>query len=263
MFSDGIVYVQGDMRNIGAGSPDTWSEYDRIEPNFREVIEKLYTPKAYKALHYHPNTFKRIFELPGMTFDKLEIFKLEDKNFALKTSESSRSPYLIIFETARHMIKSIHRSMLQNIVARQVDDVSIFVNMSFACETSIEWTPEPIGRSMSGTFFKQTTLKGFFPYFSNLSADLDEIMFFFTYANTDRIVLVTAPNHERKMAIEFVRKQGVMQFFDKVCAQCGKTGNLDKCPCKAVRYCCTECHRAHWPLHKVDCEWVCKKHQRE
>jgi hypothetical protein len=79
-------------------------------------------------------------------------------------------------------------------------------------------------------------------------------MFFFTCSHTDRIALVTAPDSEREAAIAFVRAHGVMQFFDKVCACCGKTGNdLFKCPCKAVRYCCSECQRTQWPLHKTVC----------
>ena len=102
---------------------------------------------------------------------------------------------------------------------------------------------------------KRIVLKGFFPYLCNHSAILEELMFFFSNAATGRLALVTGPAHERMALMTFVRKHGVMQFFDKVCAQCGKTGDLDKCPCRAVRYCCVECFRAHWPAHREACEW--------
>lgn len=241
----GDLYAYEEMHDvgIGPGSPDGWSEYAGIAPSFRRVLETFYTPAAYKALHYSPSTFKRIYELPGMQFDALEIFKLE-KNSTFKplTSERSRAPYAIIFAAARQMVRSNHRNILRNLIERRTDDVSPFINMGFACES----------RGAEGAI----VVKGFFPYFSNSSAALGEIMFFFTCARTDRLALVTAPSDERQRATDFIRAHGVMHFFDRICAQCGlAASDLFKCPCRAVRYCCTDCHHAHWPRHKAVCEW--------
>ena len=262
-------YAHEEMHSVGVGpgSPDSWDSYQHIDPKFREMLETLYTPAAYKALHYYPNTFKPIFKLPSLPFSKLEIFKLEDdtERFVPVVSEASRSPYLPIFSAAQRMVRSIHRNVLQNIVARRTEDVSSFVNLGFACESSIEWGSEPGPRAGpprlmncggANPLFRRIVLKGFYPHFCNRSAALDEIMFFFTRAETDCLALVTVPADERPKAIQFICDNGKLQLFDKVCAQCGKTGNdLFKCPCKAVRYCCAECQRAHWAQHRDVCEW--------
>jgi hypothetical protein len=257
-------YCHEEMHSVGIGaqSPnDDWKEYARINPTFREMLETLYTPRAYKALHYDPSTFKRLFELPGQSFDQLEIFRLETdgKSFA---PVADRSPYLPIFAAAQQMVRANHRNSLNNLLAGRTEDIDCFVNMGFACESSVEWMSEPGERAgttprMADPRFKRMVLKGYFPYLSNRSAALDELMFFFTCASTDRIALVAAPDSEREACIDFIRKRGAMQLFDKVCAQCGKTGNdLFKCPCKAVRYCCADCQRAHWAAsHKAVCAW--------
>ena len=268
--SSGVFYTYEEMHNvgIGPGSPNSWEQYTRINPVFREALETLYTPAAYKALHYHPSTFKRLLELPGTPSDRIKIFRMDlSGDFVQKISEADRSPYIPIIERARVTMKANHRNILLSLINGRTDDVSIFVNMGFACESAIEWADEPGERagpprmmSIGGADprFRRNVLKGFFPYFSNLSVKLDEIMFFFTHAETDRPALVTGPSSERQAVIGFIRKHGVMQFFDKVCTQCGKTGNdLYKCPCKAVRYCCQECYHAHWPAHKQVCEWRC------
>ena len=264
--SGGIDYSHEEMHNvgIGPGSPNSWEEYAFISPVMRELLDTVYTPAAYKSLHYHPNTFKLIYELPGMTFDQLKIFKQENKSFIPKLCNNDRIPYLPIFNAGKQLIKTNHRNILQSLIARNTEDVSVFVNMGFACESFMEWTTEPGERKGPPRLMncggadprlRRIILKGYFPYFSNLSIALGEIMFFFTYAPTGRLALVTAPDDEREAAIDFIRKNGVMQHFDKICAQCGKTGEFGKCPCKAVRYCCDECHRAHWPLHREVCEW--------
>jgi hypothetical protein len=263
----GTFYTYEEMHSvgIGPGSPDSWEHYAHIDPVFRQTLETLYTPAAYKALHYDPDTFKRIFRLPGMSFDALEIFKLYDGKTTPLISAEDRGPYRPIFEAARVMVRSNHRNMLQNLVERRTDDVNVFVNMGWATESHMEWTAEPgpragparlIGVGGEDPRLRRMVLRGFFPYLNNLSAALDEIMFFFPGARTDRLMLVTAPSDARRQAIEFIRQNGLVHFFKKVCAQCGKAGNdLFKCQCKAVRYCCAECQRAHWPVHKGLCAW--------
>jgi len=267
-------YTHEEMHSvgIGPGSPNSWEEYAFINPVMRELLETMYTPTAYKALHYDPNTFKCIYQLPGMSFNDLQIFGFKNNNFTPKTSTTDRSPYLPIFDAGRQMVKTNHRNVLKSLIARNTEDMSVFVNMGFACESHTEWTSEPGERKGPPRLmncggadprFRRIVLKGFFPYFNNLSVALGEVMFFFTYAATGRLALVTAPDDEREAAVTFIREHGVMQFFDKVCAQCGKTGDLHKCPCKAVRYCCSECHRAHWPLHKEVCEWWVRRSAAE
>lgn len=251
-----FLYAYEEMHDLGIGpeSPATWGEYASITPSFRQVLETFYTPSAYKALHYNPNTFKRIYELPGMQhFEELEIFKLEKNNneFIPLTSTSSRSPYAIIFAAARQMIRVNHRNILRNLIERRTDDVSPFVNMGFVCESRRCCNiPGEEEEKKGGVIL----LAGFFPYFSNSSVALGETMFFFSCARTNRLALVTAPNEERQRATDFIRAHGVMHLFDRICAYCGiAASDLYKCPCKAVRYCSTDCHHAHWPRHKVAC----------
>lgn len=244
--ADVNAYAYEEMHDmgIGPGSADAWSGYAMISPSFRRMVEPLFTPSAFKALHYNPATFKRIYELPGMAFHMLEIFKFENGIFI---PPSSRAPYHIVFNAARQMVRMNHRNILRNIIERRTDDISPFVNMGFVFESRFGWWGEEADRQM--------LYKGFFPYFSNSSVSLAEIMFFFIHAETDRLVLVTAPTSERRRATDFIRAHGAMHFFDKVCAQCGLTGSdMYKCPCKAVRYCSTECQHAHWPLHSEMCE---------
>lgn len=41
------------------------------------------------------------------------------------------------------------------------------------------------------------------------------------------------------------------------CAACGKDGAVKKCSgCKVVRYCCEDCQRANWSVHKESCKKV-------
>ena len=243
-------YSHEELHNvgIGPGSPDSWDEYSCISPNFKELLKTMYTPAAYKGLHYNASTFKHLFKLTGLSFESLEIFKLDGTKFVPLISELHRAPYRSIHLGGQMTARNNHRGALQNIIARRTDDISPFVNMGFACESIVTYADDPCER--------RTMLRGFFSYLCNLSVALNEIMFFFTYAQTGRLALVTAPDYEREKAIAFVRERGVMQFFDKVCAQCGKTGNdLFKCPCRAVRYCCAVCSSVHWPMHKETCDW--------
>lgn len=250
---------------IGPGSPNSWDEYSNISPDFKELLQTMYTPAAYKGLHYNSNTFKHLYTLTGLPFKHLEIFKLDGKKIVPLISELCRAPYRPIHLCAQITIRNNHRGALQNITARRTDDISPFVNMGFACESIVTYADEPGPREGPARLahlhgndprFRRTMLKGFFPYLCNLSVALGEIMFFFTYAQTGRLALVTAPDYEREKAITFMREHGVMQLFDKVCAQCGKTGDdLYKCKCRGVRYCCIECSKAHWPMHKDTCEW--------
>jgi hypothetical protein len=253
-----MLYTHEEMHSvgIGPGSPDSWDDYPQINSAFRDSVKGLYSPAAYKALHFDRFTFKRLFELPGTPSDRVKIFKMEGGCFVPRISEGDRSPYLPIIEAARRTMKANHRNILQALINGQTENVSVFLNMGFACESSIFWTADQNSAAGPPATPYRSILQGYFPYFSNLSAKLGEFMVFFTLAETDRIALATAPSSERRAVIEFLRRNGVMQFFDKVCARCGKTGDdLWKCPCKALRFCSWECHELHWPIHREDCEW--------
>ena len=248
---------------IGPGSPASWDGYPSIPSRVQDVLHTVLTPAAYRSVLYQPNTFKRIYELPGMAFDQLEIFRRQNGEFTAQKSKKERSPYRSIFHKGQELVRDNHRNALRNIIAGTTDDVSVFVNMAFISKSYTEWTEGlKVCLEKTDPRYRRVVLKGYFPYASNLSTELGEIMFFFAYAPTDRLALVTVPTDERAAAVDFIIKNGAMQLFDKVCAQCGKTGGggeLDKCPCKTVRYCCVECYREHWPLHKADCEWYAAK----
>ncbi len=218
----------------------------------------MMTPAAYKAMHYHPETFGGIFALRRMRFEDLAIFRIctrqtpppaqtELERFTVVrcdgsvvdtlVSEAERSVYRAIFAQSRDQIGRNHRAVVQNTRDGNMQDVDSFVSMGFSfamhrCDHRL-------------------VLKGFYPYFS--AVDRGQCMLFFTHAELHRLVLITVSVVERVHALNFILTHGVLHTFDKMCAHCGKTGGLLKCACRAVRYCSRECQDKHWASHKAEC----------
>ena len=225
------------MREIGlnTGSPDTWDAYPTLTPFICEMLDSIMSPAAYKALHFHTGTFERILSIDQTPFDKLPIFKcFGSGKFKQLESQPARAPYVGPFEYARDIIS-------RNRIALKTQDINAIENMSFAVSAGMEGTGAE-GRLM---------VKGFHPYFTDSFKTPPEHMFMFFHAELDQIVMATSgvPDH----AVQFMIKTGKAQLFDKLCAWCGKTGNLLKCKCKIVRYCGCDCQRRHWASHSHEC----------
>ena len=227
------------MREIGLGSenPNSWDAYPSLTPLSCEMLDSVMSPAAYKALHFHRDTFERILSIDQVQFDRLSIFKCFDTGGARQLgSQSLRAPYIGHFEYAR---ETVSRNRL--VVAQNAGDIRLLENMSFAVSVGTD------GVGTGGRLM----VKGFYPYFASMMEDLDEYMFMYFHSELDCIAMVTSTVPE--CAVQFMLKTGSVQVFDKLCAWCGRTGDLHKCPCKVVRYCGRECQVLHWVSHAGEC----------
>ena len=258
-------YLVQDAQALGITSAPggSWDDYPTMDPYMRELMRTSMTPQAFVVLHYTPSTFEKIFKLITTRFETVPIFKKEG-NIFVELAKRSQAPYRPIFACMQTLLKHNLETIQHNIRNNKQDSISTgFQNLAFVTESRVKMTTETASerynalssfiRPQYGGDVRSTSVDGFFPYFSNRSDALGEIMFYFHHAKLKGPVLVTAPVDEREAAIAFLRAHGTLHPFDKFCAVCGRTGGLLKCPCKRVRYCCAECQHADWPEHKVGC----------
>lgn len=255
---DGNLNIYGRMHGIGLGpgSSNNWDDYPSIPQLTRVALGSIITPSAYKELHFHPDSFAGIYPLSQMGFKALVIFKISESNAPPAATEhaeltavvkdietvivqDTRSAYCKIFELARAALKHNIQVSNRNRITGNTQDVESLFNMAFAF---------PVEQGDSESY----AAKGFFPYFSLNHEALNESVFFFFHERLNRIVMVAAAT--RAHALNFMLKHGRRHAFDKLCAQCGRTGDLRKCSCcRMVRYCSTECQGEHWAKHRVEC----------
>jgi hypothetical protein len=264
----GVYSLSGAMHGIGIGpgSSNKWSEYPALTPVLRDALDGMMTPNAFKALHYHINTFDKLFHLRRMRFAELAIFRIGNHgslpspteldgftvvNYAgsivdtLQT-EVDRSVYRPVFIRSRDRMGYNYRLFIRNVREGNTHDVDSLVGMGFAFA---------MHRSDQSPYL---VLRGFYPYFS--ACDSDNVMLFFFHQVLERVVLIITPTAEREHALNFIRMHGMLHTFDKICALCGKTGGLQKCSgCKTVRYCDCDCQTKHWPSHKAECRAARKR----
>ena len=245
---------------IGPGSPNSWDAYPLISPEMRSALSALITPKAYKAMHYHPDTFNKLFHLGQMAFSDLMIFQIKNKtakppsqteltgftvvkrgdaSIELLLRDSDRSAFAAIFEGSRAAMDHNSRVFNRNLLAGNTEDIESLPGMGFSFA---------LRRYDNPPFL---VLKGFYPYFSD--GDANQCFFIFFHSTLSRLALISVPTAKREHALGFILEHSELHTFDKVCAACGKTGGLGKCKCGAVRYCDVECQTLHWPLHKTEC----------
>jgi hypothetical protein len=259
------TYLVQDAQALGITSApgSSWDDYPSMCPFFREVMRTTMTPKAFVELYYTASTFEKIFGLITARFEMVPIFRKEGKIF-VELGKKSQAPYRPIFACMQSLLKHNLQTIEDNIRNNQRDSISRgFQNIAFVTASRVKMTTEVVSerfnalssftRPQYGEDVQSTSVDGFFPYFSNRSDALGEIMFYFHHSNLKGPALVTAPVQEREAAITFLRARSTLHTFDKFCAVCGKTGGLLKCPCKRVRYCCAECQHADWPEHRAGC----------
>ena len=260
-------YLVQDAQALGINTSApgvSWDDYPSMCPFLREVIRTTMTPKAFVELHYTPSTFGKIFGLITTRFETVPIFRKEG-NIFVELGKHSQAPYRPIHTCMQTLLKHNLQTINDNIRNNKRDSISNgFQNLAFVTESRVKMTTEEVVSErfnalssftlqQYGEHVQSTSVDGFFPYFSNRSDALGEIMFYFHHAKLKGPVLVTAPVEEREAAITFLRTHSTLHTFDKICAVCGKTGGLLKCPCKRVRYCSAECQHADWPEHKAGC----------
>jgi hypothetical protein len=258
-------YSVQDLQVVGITSAPglSWDDYPLMDPIMRELMRITMTPQAFIKLHYTPSTFGNIFKLITTRFETVPIYKKEG-NIFVELGKKSQAPYRPIFANAQTLLTHNLQTIQDNIRNNKQDSISTgFQNLAFVYESRVNMTAETgseryntlssLIRPQYGWDVVSTTVDGFFPYFSNRSNALGEIMFFFHHAKLKGPALVTAPVEEREAAITFLRTHSTLHTFEKYCAICGKTGGLLKCPCKRVRYCSVECQHADWPEHKAGC----------
>lgn len=227
------------MREIGLnpGSPDTWDAYPALTPFMCEMLDSVMSPAAYKALHFHKETFERILSIDQTRFEQLPIFKCYGSGKIKQLqSQPARAPYVGPFEYARETVSRNRTS-----IALNTQDINSIENMAFAVSAGMEGTGEE-GRLM---------VKGFHPYYAASFKDPTEYMFMFFHQELNQIAMATSTVPDN--AVQFMLRTGTMQLFDKLCSWCGKTGQLLKCKCKIVRYCGCDCQRSHWASHAHEC----------
>ena len=222
---------------VNFASTDTWDAYPALTPLMCEMLDTVMSPAAYTALHFHKDTFERILSIDQLQFEQLPIFKCFDNGKSKQLhSHPTRAQYIAVFNYARDTVAS-NRIALNS----QTREIGLIQNMAFAVSSGFE------GTGAEG----RLTVKGFHPYFSESFENPSEYVFVFFHTELDQIVMATsaAPDH----AVQFMLRTGTMQLFDKLCAWCGKIGQLAKCKCKIVRYCCRDCQVRHWASHSKEC----------
>ena len=263
----GNLNIYGKMSNIGLGpgSPNNWEDYPTLPPLMQAALNAIITPSAYKALHFHPDSFAQVYGLRNMRVKDVMIFKIHEPTTAadvpapteheeltvVKTDASAvllpqpsrheLSAYRAIIGTAITVIGRNHRAAIHCRNTGRTQDIDALLNMAFAF--AIEQEDDP----------SRLTAKGFYPYFSLNHEALNESVFFFFHEHLNRVIMVASAT--RAHALNFILKHGRRHAFDKTCAFCGKTGDLRKCSCcKMVRYCSKGCQDEHWARHKVECK---------
>ena len=264
---DYLCYDSQTITTAIDGSGLSWDDYPLMSPYLREVMRAHMTPKAFIELHHAPSTFGNIFRLIGTRPETVPVFRKEGSIF-VELAKRSHAPYRPILACMQILLKYNRSTIEKNAgAARSIHDG--FQNMAIVteCRTNLrsmdDQTVVVAGakryealsafvRPRFGGDVHSTHTAGFFPYLSNRSDALGEIMFCFHHAARRTLVLVTAPIEAREDAIAFLRAHSTLHPFDKHCAVCGKTGDLRKCPCKRVRYCSAECQQMDWPEHKEE-----------
>ena len=246
---------------IGAGSPNTeWDAYPLLSAEMRGALDGMITPKAYKAMHYHKDTFAKLFGLGQMAFPDLLIYHIGDTvarpptqtelpgftvvrrgdaPIELLLRESDRSAFLKVFAESRFVMEHNRRVFEHNLRSGNTEEVDALCGLGFSFA---------LGRYDTSPFL---VLKGFYPYFTD--GDSNRIFFIFFHSTLSRLALISAPVTQREHALSFILEHSELHTFTKICAACGKTGGLRKCKCEAVRYCNHECQTLHWAAHKADC----------
>ena len=133
----GVYAPAGAMHGIGLGpgSPNTWAEYPALRPELQGALDSIMTPKAFKALHNHSDTFDKLFGLRQMRFAELAIFRIGvHSSPASQTevdgctvvscagsivetlrAEADRSVYRVAFMQSRDLMGCNYRTFLRNV----------------------------------------------------------------------------------------------------------------------------------------------------
>lgn len=179
-------YMLNNVQAAGISPGQPWSAYNQISRDAQECNQNTLTTGAFIELYYQRETFDRLFNM-NKKFAELQIFRKDGNFFSQLVSKSLRSPYSVIHATGLKQLKANQTWMVHNIKTGNKADIARLINMSFVTETRLNrYLCEK-----TGEVTQITEVWGFFPYFSNRSDALGEIMFYFHHKVTNLITILS------------------------------------------------------------------------
>ena len=214
----------------------SWGAFMDLGPNDQIILERILTPHAFRALICSEESFEYLFRISNQIFTTLPIFTLTSSH-GIKPLQgvSARTRYSLCFYLIQQMIL-LNKQKLGN----GISDHSELINISIAfCKDARD---KITGFNIYCRYTDPTTIG-------------EELVFAFFHSGMRKVALIVIPGEEhRDAALKFICSKSIVLPFDKVCAWCGRAAeDLKKCPCKAVRYCNSNCQRLHWDMHMLEC----------
>ena len=167
-------YFLSDVAGAGIQPGQPWSAFPEVSQDSHNILQNTYSTKACIELYYVPETIEKLFKM-DRKFARLPIFKKQGRIFVQLESKASRSPYSSIHEKGLKLLDSNQEWMIHNIKTGNKADIARLRNMAFVSETKLTIYK----CKKTGEETQQTKVTGFFPYFSNRSEALGEVMFYF------------------------------------------------------------------------------------
>ncbi len=140
-------------------------------------------------------------------------------------------------------------ALIPSLTKRNIDEMMMFDFSS--------WKTLLKNKQHVGTFHKQSDFLTVFPEFSAFRSDSS--FFVRSSIGNDSVFSIVPIDFSTSTSdrlnirqIDTSSKGYVNQT--KRCAQCSKVADTRWCAgCHKVKYCCLECQKTHWKLHKADC----------
>jgi hypothetical protein len=215
----------------------SWGAFMDLGPEDQAILEKILTPHAFRALICLEENFEHLVRISNQIFTTVPIFTLTAGSNVIKPLQGAgaRSRYSLCFHLIQHMMLLNRQRLSQGI-----SDHSELINTSIAfCKDSRD---KLMGFNLYLRYTDPTTIG-------------EELVFAFFHHGMRKVALIAVPGEtHRDAALKFIGSKSILLPFDKVCAWCGRAAeDLKKCPCKAVRYCNSDCQRLHWDMHILEC----------
>ena len=167
-------YMLNNVQAAGVQPGMPWSAFPEISTEAQRVLESTYSTKAFIELHYVPETFDKLFNM-DKKFARLPIFRKDGSVFVQLASKTTRYPYIAIHNAGMERLQDNRKWRTRNVQTGNKPDIARFFNMAFVSETkSDRYVCQKTGEEI-----RYSQVDGFFPYFSNRSDKLKEIMFYF------------------------------------------------------------------------------------
>jgi hypothetical protein len=218
----------------------TWGEFCSLDSPDQSVMNAIISPGAFQQIIGSDQTFRDLSTIRSQIFSNTPVLAVKPHGIIHLKGSTATSKYSPVFFYFQHYMEhNLH--VLKHNTVNGMNDPSDFVNLSI---------------NFSKVSINSAIVHGYIPY-CRYALGEDERVFAFFHRRMRKVVLITLPSSSAPMTAvqEYISKQGTLIPFNRFCAWCGKADlKLEKCPCKAVRYCGKECQRLHWGAHKVECQ---------